>query len=150
MNIERSTINQTTQNEQDKLHLSVLLYAGNKREKILKWMRKFSTRVLPCNVKTCTAYSGTKLSTKFQLKDLTKKDHQHDVANYAKCPEEQCTEDYTGETGRHLIERVKITVEKIQSPIYLNMRWKQTTKWCHYMTFKSWEKVTKYQNLDIN
>ena len=59
MNIERSTINQTTQNEQDKLHLLVLLYAGNKREKILKWMRKFSTRVLPCNVKTCTAYSGT-------------------------------------------------------------------------------------------
>ena len=107
MNIERSTINQTTQNEQDKRHLLVLPYAGNKGEKILKSMNKFSTRVLPCNVKTCTAYSGTKLSSKFQLKDQTKKDHQHDVVYYAKCPEEQCTEDYTGETGRPLIERVK-------------------------------------------
>ena len=107
MNIERSAINQTTQNEQDKRHLLVLPYAGNKGEKILNSMNKFSTRVLPCTVKTLTAYSGTKLSSEFQLKDHTKKDHQHDVVYYAKCPEEQCTEDYTGETGRRLIERVK-------------------------------------------
>ena len=107
MNIEHSTKNQTTQNEQGKRHLLVLPYAGNKGEKILKSMNNFSTRVLPCNLKTCTAYSGTKLSSKFQLKDQTKKDHQHDVVYYAKCPEEQCTEDYTGETGRPLIERVK-------------------------------------------
>ena len=63
MNIERSTINQTTQNEQDKRHLLVLPYAGNKGEKILKSMNKLSTQVLPCNVKTCTAYSGTKLGS---------------------------------------------------------------------------------------
>ena len=67
MNIKRSTINQTAQNVQDK-HLLLLPYAGNKGEKILKSMNKFSTRVLPCNVKTCTAYSGTELSSKFQLK----------------------------------------------------------------------------------
>ena len=66
MNIKRSTINQTAQNVQDK-HLLLLPYAGNKGEKILKSMNKFSTRVLPCNVKTCTAYSGTELSSKFQL-----------------------------------------------------------------------------------
>ena len=52
------------------------------------------------------AYSGTERSSKFQLKDQTN-DHQHDVVYYAKCPEEQCTKDYTGETGRRLIERVK-------------------------------------------
>ena len=107
MNIERSTINQTAQNEQDKHNLVVLPYAGNKGENILKSMTKLSTRVLPCNTKTCAVYSRTKLSSKFQLKDQTKKDHQHDVVYYAKCPEEQCTEDYTGETGRLLIERVK-------------------------------------------
>ena len=107
VNIKHSTINQTAQNEQDKHHLSVLPYAGNKGEKILKSMNKFSTQVLPCNVKTCTAYSGTKLSSKFQLKDQAKKDHQHDAVYYVKCPEEKCTEDYTGETGRHLIEHVK-------------------------------------------
>ena len=77
MNIKHSTINQTAQNEQDKHHLLVLPYAGNKGEKILKSMNKFSTQVFSCNVKTCTAYSGTKLSSKFQLKDQAKKDHQH-------------------------------------------------------------------------
>ena len=107
MNIERSTINQTSQKEQDKRHSLVLLYAGNKGEKILKSINKFSTRVLPRNVKTCTTCSGTKLSSKLQLKDQTKKDHQNDVVCYAKCLEEQCTEDYTGETGRRLKERVK-------------------------------------------
>ena len=70
-------------------------------------MNKFSSRVLPCNVKTSIAYSGAKLSSKFQLKDQTKKDHQLGVAYYAKCPEKQCTEDYTRETGRCLIESVK-------------------------------------------
>ena len=68
MNIKRSTINQTAQNEQDKHHLLVLPYAGNKGEKILKPMNKFSTRVLPCYVKTCTAYSVVVVSSKFQLK----------------------------------------------------------------------------------
>ena len=85
----------------------VLTYAGNKGEKIWKSMNNFSTRVLPCNVKTSTAYSGTKLSSKFQLKYQTKKDHQDDVVYYSKCPEEQCTEDCTGETGKHLMEHVK-------------------------------------------
>ena len=33
MNTEPSTINQTTQNEQDKRHLLVITYAGNKGEK---------------------------------------------------------------------------------------------------------------------
>ena len=63
MNIERSTINQTTQNKQNECHLLVLPYAGNNGEKILKSMNKISTQVLPCNVKTCMAYSGTKLSS---------------------------------------------------------------------------------------
>ena len=73
-------------------------------------MNKFSSRVSPCNVKTCIAYFGDKLtsnSSKFQLKDQTKKDHRHDVVYYAKCPEKECTEGYTAETGKHLTEHVK-------------------------------------------
>ena len=75
----------------------------SKGEKILKSMNKFSIRVLPSNVKKCTTYSGTKLSSKFQLKDQTKKDHQYNVVYYAKCPEEQYLKDYTGEKVRRLV-----------------------------------------------
>ena len=93
MNIERSTINQTAVNEEKKHHFLVLPDAGNKGEKILKSRNKFSSRVLPWNVKTCTVYSETKRSSKFQLQDQIKKDNQHDVVDCAKSLEEQCTED---------------------------------------------------------
>ena len=73
-------------------------------------MNKFSSRVWPCNVKTCVAYFGAKLtgnSSKFQLKDQTKKDHRHDVVDNVKRPEEECRVDYTAETGKRLTEHVK-------------------------------------------
>ena len=93
MNIERSTINQSAVNEEKKNHFLVLPDAGNKGEKILKSRNKLSSRVLPWNVKTCTVYSETKRSSKFQLQDQIKKDNQHDVVDCAKSLEEQCTED---------------------------------------------------------
>ena len=73
------SVSATTLHEQENRHLLVLPYAGNKAEKIMKSMNKFSSQVLPCNVETCIAYSGTKLGSRFQLKDQTKKDHQHVV-----------------------------------------------------------------------
>ena len=85
----------------------VLPYASNKGEKILKSMIKISSRILPCNNDAFIAHSGTKLSDRFQLKNQTNTDHLHDVFYYAKCPKEQCTKDYTGETGRRPIVRVK-------------------------------------------
>ena len=48
MNIERSTISQTTKiakTEQDNRYWLVLPYAGNKGEKIFKSMNKFLSRV---------------------------------------------------------------------------------------------------------
>ena len=80
------------QTKKETCYLLVLPYAGNKGGKILKLMNKFSSYVLPCNVKTCIAYSKTKLSSKFHLKDQMKKDHLHDAVYYVKWPEEQCTE----------------------------------------------------------
>ena len=62
INFECSAINQAALDEQEKRHLLVLPNAVNKGEKILKSMNKFSSQVLPCNVKTCIAYPATKLS----------------------------------------------------------------------------------------
>ena len=80
----------------------------------LNFQEWFQSRVSLCNVVTCNeTYSGTKLSSKLQLKSQSKKDHQHDVVYYAKYPEVQCTEDYTGKKRRCLINVWKITVAKI-------------------------------------
>ena len=63
--------------------------------------------MLPENITTRVTYSGTRLSSKFtKKKDKTVKDHQHDIVYYVKCPESQCSEDYTGKAARRLSERV--------------------------------------------
>ena len=49
-------------------------------------------------------YTGTKLGSSFQIKDKTKFDRKHDLVYYVKCPE--CQEDYIGEIGRRLHERI--------------------------------------------
>ena len=49
-------------------------------------------------------YTGTKLGSNFQIKDKTKFNNKHDLVYYVKCPEYQ--EDYIGEIGRRLHERI--------------------------------------------
>ena len=62
---------------------------------------------LPENVHAKISHTGTNLGTKFNsVKDLVKKSHQHDVVYYATCPKPGSVEDYTGETGRRLNQRI--------------------------------------------
>ena len=63
-------MHQIAQNKEEKRHLLVLPYPGNKGEKILKSINKFSSWVLA--FKICIAYSGAKFNSKFQLKDQSK------------------------------------------------------------------------------
>ena len=65
-------------------------------------------RTLPENFQTRICYTvTTKLGTKFNnIKDPVKKSHKHDVVYYAICPKPGCVEDYLGETGRRLNERL--------------------------------------------
>ena len=51
-------------------------------------------------------YRGTKLGTKFNVKNNRKKDHHHDLTYSVKCPMKNCLVFYNGETGKRLIERV--------------------------------------------
>ena len=50
--------------------------------------------ILREDVETKFIYTGTKLSTKFHIKDKTKDEHKHDLVYYEKCPE--CDESYVG------------------------------------------------------
>ena len=51
-------------------------------------------------------YTGTKLGTKFNVKDKTKKEHHHDLTYSVKCLMKNCLESYNDETRRRLVERV--------------------------------------------
>ena len=107
INTETISTNQlgTLEANNDKLHSLTLPYAGPKGKNIIKSMNNNIQRILSNNAKTRITYTGRKLGTKFQIKDLTKNQHKHDLIYYSKCPELICDKDYLGETGRIIIER---------------------------------------------
>ena len=78
-----------------------LLYKGIQGEHTLKNIEREISKVLPQDKNMQLFYTGTKLGTKFNVKDKTKKEHHHDLTYSVKCPMKN------GETGRRLIlERV--------------------------------------------
>ena len=70
-------------------------------------MKRRISKLLQPEIKTQMAYTGKRLSTCFNVKDQSKFDHQHDVVYYADCPNETHTENYIGESGRRISERIK-------------------------------------------
>ena len=69
-------------------------------------MRKRSKNLLPYNVKTYIAFQGKQLSCCFNIKDETKLPDKHDLVYHAKCAEENCNDDYVGETARRISEKL--------------------------------------------
>ena len=64
------------------------------------------TKLLPQQEKVAWVFTGTKLSTKFDVKEKTSKEHQHDLTYGIVCPDANCNEEYNDKTFRQLIERV--------------------------------------------
>ena len=60
----------------------------------------------PSTVKANIGFTGKKLSTSFQIKDQTKFEHKHDIIYLATCPEDNCSEIYTGESWCQISERI--------------------------------------------
>ena len=63
-------------------------------------------KILPDKHKATLVYTGTKLGSNFNVKDITKKEHKHDLFYSVKCPVGTCNKTYNGETGRRLVERI--------------------------------------------
>ena len=105
----------------DKLHSLILAYAGAKGKNVIKSMNNNIQRILPNNVKTRITYTDRRLGTKFQIKDLIKNQHEHDLIYYSKCLEPNCDKDYLGETGRRRIEMAADHSRKDSNLTYLNM-----------------------------
>ena len=52
-------------------------------------------------------HTSSKLSCKFNVKDKTPFDEQHDLLYRAVCATDNCIEDYVGETARRIVERAE-------------------------------------------
>ena len=82
----------------EKQPLLVIPYQSKKGDHILKWFRKDMIKMFSHNVKSKIAFTGRKLGTSFQIKDKTEMKHNCDIVYYNECPEEQCIENYNGES----------------------------------------------------
>ena len=56
-------------------------------------------KILPNKHKATLVYTGTKLGSNFNIKDITKKEHKHDIVYSVKRPEETFNETFNGEHG---------------------------------------------------
>ena len=66
-------------------------------------MKHHITECLPEQEEVALAFTGTKLGTKFKIKDKTSKEHQYGLTYSETYPDPNCNEEYHGETGRQLI-----------------------------------------------
>ena len=104
-NNENSFTNENNRQMSEKqLSFITLPYKRQQGEKVLKSFKTTLHRSLPNNIETKLVHTGTKLGSNFQIKVKTKFEHKHDLVYYVKCPE--CQEDYIGEIGRRLHERI--------------------------------------------
>ena len=53
-------------------------------------------------IKTQFTFTGQKLNTQFNVKDMTKFKHKHDVICFGKCQKHNCTDNYLGESARRI------------------------------------------------
>ena len=81
-------------------------YQGEVGDNILKSIKK-TVDMYDKSHKLKIIYTGTKLGTKFSIKDKTLKEHENNVVYEVSCPQFNCNETYIGETARRLVERVK-------------------------------------------
>ena len=94
-----------TSTEENK-HLLMLPCKGKVGEATLKSLRNTLKSVVPTNNTCKIIYTGTKLASKFNIKDKVNKEHKHDLIYKAQCPYLNCDETYIGEIGRKFSEYI--------------------------------------------
>ena len=89
-----------------KKHILLLPYQGDKGISLTKLLKRNLNEHLPNNVKRQVTFTGQKLNTEFNVKDRTKFEHKHDVIYFGKCPEQNCTDNYLGESVGKISGRI--------------------------------------------
>ena len=102
--ITRST--QVITNTEENEHLLMLPYKEKVGETTLKSLWNTLKSVMPVNNTCKIIYNGTKLASKFNIKDEISKKRKHDLIYKAQCPDLNCDETYIGEIGRRFSERI--------------------------------------------
>ena len=88
-------------------HFLLVPYQGKNEDFVIKSMKKRVKTLLPSNIRTKIAFTGSRLSTCFQVGDKTKFEHNHDIVYHGTCLETGCPENYIVVAARRISEWVK-------------------------------------------
>ena len=85
----------------------MLPYQGEQGSRLVKSLKRSITKLLPKATQLEFEVTGSELSsTHFQIKDKTEFEHNHDVFYLGMCPENNCSDNYVGESARRVSERI--------------------------------------------
>ena len=74
---------------------------------MIKDLKNVLKRNLPATQECRIVQTGTKLSSRFSIKDKVDEKHLSNFIYYRKCKNKKCKEDYIGETARRKVVRTK-------------------------------------------
>ena len=83
-----------------------LPYKGNHGINLIKSLKASTKESLVANHDVRIILTGIKLSSQFNIKDDTNKQHKHDLVYFSRCPSMTCTDSYIGETAWRLNKHV--------------------------------------------
>ena len=83
-----------------------LPYQGDKGIGLTNSLKRNSNKHLPSNVKTQVTFPDQRLSSQFNVKYITRFEYKHDVIYFGNCPEQNCTDNYLGDSVRRISERI--------------------------------------------
>jgi len=103
---EVNVTDQDNDNNNDVRLMLCLPYKGQAGETLSKKIKTKVRKAIGENVKVNIAHKSRKLSTLFNIKDNMHKEHVNDIIYEFKCPQENCSAKYIGETLRRFHERI--------------------------------------------
>ena len=101
-----------------KLLMMKVPYAGKTGESIVESLKKTLKRNLPSSLECWIVQTGTKLSTRFNIKDKVDKNHLSNFIYRRKCRNKRCKDSYVGETARRRTVRTGEHGGRTKTPGY--------------------------------
>ena len=93
-------------NNEEKLVQLNLPFGGDRGQSIIQKLKRSIEKTSKNNVKVRVTYTPCKLGSKFQVKDKTKFNHQHNVTYHVNCANDKCRSNYTGQIKCRIMKRI--------------------------------------------
>ena len=82
----------------------MLPYQGEQGSHLVKFFKRSTTKLLPKTTQLEFGFTGSNLSTHFQIKEKPKVEHNHDVVYLGTCADNNCSDNYARRISERIID----------------------------------------------